>query len=1274
MLPILVLLALEYSPWRAALSFPLSSYLGFHTAVELIAMTMGLVCFGLLWLTPATAVRTSTVALACAVAAASGLDMLHMLSYAGMPALVTPSSPEKAIAFWLAGRSALALGVLVAAWAPLQRMESPGRRYLWLTLTLAATLGVSVLILLRPDDLPRTYLPGAGLTSFKVAFELVLVGINLLAAARLQRVAGRVGTPAVTLAVSAMFCAVAELCFASYASPSDMLNALGHVAKILAYAYLVRTAYLLSLRLPLARAGGLADALTASGNPTLICSELGTIHWVNPAFSQVTGYELGELRGRSLASLCRDDDSRWPEQQAAMASGRSWQGHVSMRRKDGSAYLDDRRLTPIRNALGHLNAYVMTGEDITEREAQARALAAGEERLRALLASAPDAVIVIDRAGTMLLVNEAAQLMFGHAREAMVGQNIRMLMPAEMAGLHDGHLERYAQTGDPRIIGRGRDVEGLHRDGRPLELHLTVGEACLPDGKVYIGFMRDIREQRQAQRALAEREQRYRALMDTAMDGVLLCDLEGRLVEVNDAYVRLSGYSRDELKRMKIVDLQAELDATGVAGRIRHVVQHGNMQFETRHRSKQGVVWPVEISVAHWAVDGGQLFIFARDLSSRKAAERALRESEERLALALRGTNDGLWDYDFLEQSLFLSPRWKEMLGYADPELPSQLDWVRRLLHPEDALSAHAAVSDLLAGRAGDRFEVELRLRHKAGHWVPVLCRGQLVRDESGQALRLIGTHQDLSERHRAEQSLRESEDKLRSLFELSPLGIAMCTMEGRLVEFNEAYRSLLGFDAATLRGMTYWELTPPEYVQAEAEQLEAVAHTGRYGPYEKEYLCADGSRVPVRMNGVRIELDGQPYLWSIAEDLTAQRRTEAERQAMQQQQMQSQKLEALGQLTGGIAHDFNNMLGGILGLASLGLERHIEDPDSKLAQYLREIVRTSERGRDLVAKMLAYVRTGEPTVSPPHALQPIVGEVCDLLRASLPEGVSLDCRCPEPVPPARISAVDLHQIVMNLVLNARDAVGPGGRIEVVLRHDRRAPSPPAHCSHCHQPLPGDCVVLEVRDNGPGIPPELLPRIFDPFFTTKAVGKGTGLGLASVTGLVHRAGGHVQAIAPAEGGTLMRMLLPAAGEAVAAPAPVPPVPLSLPAGGAVWVVDDDPAVLVFLTELLRENGFEVQAFGDPQPAIDALRAVKPRPDAHPVALITDQTMPGLSGAKLAQAALALLPGLPVVLCTGYSEHIDAESARTLGVRCFLRKPFDSQELLAALAGVLPEPR
>jgi PAS domain S-box-containing protein len=187
------------------------------------------------------------------------------------------------------------------------------------------------------------------------------------------------------------------------------------------------------------------------------------------------------------------------------------------------------------------------------------------------------------------------------------------------------------------------------------------------------------------------------------------------------------------------------------------------------------VVWPVEVTAA--SLGDGQLFVFARDLSERRAAAEALRESEERLALALRGTNDGLWDYDCWS-SVYLSPRWKEMLGYGEAELPSTADWVAPGARGRAERLHRAGRPAGRTGRGPLRAELP---RHKDGHWMPVLSVRQLVRDDAGQALRLIGTHQDLSERHRAEQSLRESEDKLRSLFE-SPLGIAMCTMEGRLV------------------------------------------------------------------------------------------------------------------------------------------------------------------------------------------------------------------------------------------------------------------------------------------------------------------------------------------------------------------------------------------------------------------------------------------------------------------------------------------------------------
>ncbi len=1270
LLPMLAVWALELTPMGESVHFPQLGYLGVHTVFEVLALSMGLLCFGLLWLTPSSARRTSTVALASAVAATAGLDLLHLLSYAGMPDMVTPSSPEKAIAFWLAGRLCLSMGLLVAAWAPTGRLTHDGQRLAWLGGMLGFAALASGVILWHPDWLPRTFVPGLGLTGLKAGIELGLALVNLSVVLRLRGLTRQLGLPATTLAVAAAFTAAAELCFATYGSPSDLLNGLGHVAKIASYVYLVRTAYLLALWQPLERAGGLADALEASASPTLICDAQGLIRWINPAFVRSTGFTLEDLKEQALTRLQREGDGpAWVALTAALAEGRPWQGHVRMPRRDGGEYLDDRRLTPIRDAQDHLKGFVMTGDDITERERQAHALATGEERMRALLGSAPDAVVVIDLQGQIQLVNQATERMFGYGWSELVGQNVRLLMPPSATGPHDEHLRQFVQSGQARIIGTGREVEGQHRDGHALQLHLTVSEALLPEGRVFIGFMRDTSEQRKAQQALVEREQRYRALMDTAMDGVFICDLEGRFLEVNDAYVQRSGYAREELLRLRIADLQAELATAEVADRIHAIVQQGHLQFESWHRSKQGQPWPVEISAAHWGAGDGQLFVFARDLTPRKAAERALRDSEERLALALRGANDGLWDYGFAERSLYLSSRWKEILGSPETVLPSTVEQVRQRLHPEDALRAHAAVADVLSGRDGDRFEVELRMRHQDGHWVPVLLRGQLVRDEDGAAVRMIGTLQDLTERRRAEQALRENEDKLRNLFELSPLGIALSTMDGRLVEFNEAFRRLTGYESQALKALSYWDLTPAEYARAEAEQLQAVAHTGRYGPYDKEYIRADGSRVPLRFNGVRIELAGQPYLWSIVEDLSIQRRMEAEREVLQQQQMQSQKLEALGHLTGGIAHDFNNMLAGIMGLASLGLERQLADTDGKLAQYLREIVRTSERGRDLVAKMLAYVRTEEAGPVQARDLSPVVAEICELLRSSLPSSIHFSPRCDAGVPPVSMSAVDMHQIVMNLVVNARDAIGQHGHIELSFSVQDLGDTV---CTNCHQHLQGPCVVLEVRDDGLGISPDVLPKIFDPFFTTKEVGKGTGLGLASVIGLVHRAGGHMRVLTPPEGGTVMQVMLPPASTAPV-PEPVPLRPVQLQGGESVWVVDDDAAVLVFLTELLRERGFEVTAFADPRKALEALQALgrEGAQAPRPVALITDQTMPGMSGAELSRAVLAVLPGLPVVLCTGYSEHIDAESAQALGVRCFLRKPFDSQELLAALADVLP---
>lgn len=1256
---------------------PQLHYLAVHSVFETSALIFAALTFSLLWMAPNQVRTPGLTVLAVSLAGAAALDFLHMLSYDGMPALVTGASVEKGIAFWLVGRAFMAIGLLAVAFMSGNRYDHV-IRFRGVILCVGGMIAAVAawVVLWHPTWLPATYVPGHGLTAFKVLSEVALIVALLFAAWRLHKRSTLEQSPAIAaLAVASALAATGELCFASYSSASDIINALGHIAKIFAYWYITRAAYLITVREPLSNAGGLADALQSTLNPALICNVDGRIRWANKAFLSAYGCSIDSIVGMSMFDQeVPGSEAAWRDMRAAMQAGVGWKGLLNAQKCDGTIFVDDRSVTPMRDPSGALSGFVVLGDDITERERVAAELRTSEERLRLLLKSAPDAVIVIGEKGLVLMANPAVQRMFGYAPEEVVGNNVSMLMPPDVARQHDGFLGKYLESGTPKIIGSGRDVVAQRKDGSALHMHLTVGTAQMPYGKVFIGFMRDISDRIQAQLDLADREARYRALMDTAMDGVWITSMNGRLLAVNDAYCLKSGYTREELLKLHIQDLESQQSVSEVHERIARLQVRGYDAFETRHRTKSGSEWPVEITVTYWPNGNGQLFVFARDLTERHASALALRQSEERFELALRGTNDGLWDRDLVNDTLYFSPRWKEMLGYADHELPNTRETFNALLHPGDALVVQLTLDDIIAGRSADRVELEIRLRHKSGRWVPVLSRGQLVRDADGMPIRFIGTNQDLTERQQAEAALRASEDKLRNLFELSPLGIALCTLDGRLKDFNEAYRVISGHSREVLLNMSYWDLTPIEYMRSEAMQLEHLHRDRRYGPYEKEYVHVDGRRVPVRLNGVRIDLDGEPHIWSIVEDLTESRRLEAERHAMQAQQMQSQKLEALGHLTGGVAHDFNNMLAGIMGLANLGLERFISDKEGKLAQYLREIVRTSERGRDLVSKMLAYVRTEEPAHAGVRDLVPLLEEMCSILKSSIPATIDVTCTYEEDLPLVRIASVDMHQIVMNLVINAKDAAGSQGRIDIHLHRQHVVID---SCIDCQSQFSGDFVVLDVSDNGPGIPDDVLPNIFNPFFTTKEVGRGTGLGLSSVIGLVHKAGGHMQVMRVQPHGTTMRVLLPAA-EATAEVLEEPvAVSTSFRGGNAsLWVVDDDPAVLVFLTELLREHGFGVTGFADPRHAVNALDdAVRSGDSAKlPVALVTDQTMPSMTGSELASVFLQHCPGLPVILCTGYSELIDGQATRSLGITHFLRKPFDSRDLLSAIESALASRR
>lgn len=482
----------------------------------------------------------------------------------------------------------------------------------------------------------------------------------------------------------------------------------------------------------------------------------------------------------------------------------------------------------------------------------------------------------------------------------------------------------------------------------------------------------------------------------------------------------------------------------------------------------------------------------------------------------------------------------------------------------------------------------------------------------------------------------------------------------GRMLEVNAALAAMSGHTQAELLAMTVRDL---EISTPEAVFAERVAHihtTGR-ALVTTRHRHKDGHDYPVEISLTRNP--DTDHFYAFVRDISERQNAEVSQRGLERQLQHSQKVQALGQLTGGIAHDFNNILAAIHGYANLALTRLVPDKESKLARYLKEVVGASERGRDLIAKLLTFTRTqadGEVQVIDPADT---VKEVVAMLRPSIPPGVALTTHV-DGAGQVCVSPGELNQVLVNLVINARDAIEGRGKIDI---HLHRVAGESGVCAASHAPFAGDFLALDVSDSGSGIPPAAMPHLFEPFFTTKGVGKGTGLGLPMVHGILRRAGGFVTVTSAPGHGTRFRLLFP---PVTTAPAPRP-APAQAPSGqpGAgqwVWVLDDQPAVGRFLAEWLAGEGYRVQTFDTPQRLLGALHT----PGAQVHALVTDQSMPGMTGLELATQLQRLRPGLPVFLCSGFADGIDPAASRAAGVRQVFAKPVDTDALRGALSQAL----
>ncbi|HEY8245359.1 MAG TPA: PAS domain S-box protein, partial [Casimicrobiaceae bacterium] len=635
----------------------------------------------------------------------------------------------------------------------------------------------------------------------------------------------------------------------------------------------------------------------------------------------------------------------------------------------------------------------------------------------------------------------------------------------------------------------------------------------------------------------------------------------------------------------------------------------------------------------------------------------ALRSSEEQYRAIFNASTDALvlWDADYRRVDVNAAYErlygWTrdEVIGraYEHPAYPSEyarqrLDLVRRAL-------------------AGEACHAELEAIRKNGERIPTEFRA-IPFEHLGRP-HVLTIARDITERKAAEHALRASEEQYRAIFNTAVDGLALCDPAGRIVDVNQAFVRMTGLGRGDLVGRDCATVVADEIADACRIQFEHALN-GEPCRAEVRMKRAGVGEFDVEVRAVAMHYRDRPHVLVTARDLSAEREAERARQALESQLRQSQKMEAIGHLTGGIAHDFNNLLTTILGYVTLAAET-VQDPKSR--RYLGEARTASERARDLIAQMLTFSRgrRGDPR---PIALAEVAGEVIRLLRSSFPSTVAIATEVEPSLPAVVADPVQVEQVVLNLCINARDAIASRGEIRV---HIGRARIAGMSCASCRAPVAGDFVEMAVEDTGPGISAVVQERMFDPFFTTKDAGQGTGMGLSTVHGIVHEHGGHVVYETGRDGGARFRILLPARADTKADPSATHREPEMFPRAalvGRVMVVDDEPAVAGFVGDLLSEWGMSPRVFHDPRAALAALRA-----DPQAVDLVlSDQTMPGMTGLDLARACRDV-PGAPrVVLYTGYAEKVSRGALDASGVVALVRKPIDPPALFATLRTHLRE--
>lgn len=978
------------------------------------------------------------------------------------------------------------------------------------------------------------------------------------------------------------------------------------------------------------------------------------IIWANRAAAESIGLAPEHLVGRLCDELWHQHTQKCADcpVRQAWKTGQPQEAEITL--PGGRVGL--MRACPVRDGEGELAGVVEVVLEITQRRRMEEALRQSEERYRQIFAHSPLGILHFDPNGVIVDCNDKLAEIMGSSREALLGFNLLKevrddaMRGAVLAALR-GEIGQYEGT---YLSVTGNKLTPM----RVLYSCITSEAGELLGG---VGIIEDITERQRAAETLRDSEQRYRLLVNTVPAVIFKGYLDWTVDFFDDKIEELTGYKKEEFnsRQRKWSDVILPEDLEGCRRAFVQSLKTDKAYVREYHiRHKEGHIL--------WIHDRGQIICDPEgnvdhisgvffDITSHKLNEEALHESEARFrnlleyipGISIQGYGtDGIVRY--------WNKASEEVYGYTAAEAIGKN--LGDLIIPADLKPLFQQGLELgaQATKSGEFMPPgEVLLLHKDGSLVPVYSIHTVVCQENQPPL-MFSFDVDLSERKRAEEALKESEERFRLLFEYAPDAYFLHDSQGNLISGNQAAEHLVGYRREELIGknLLTLPLVAPEQKPLVVKLLSQVTRGQPIGPVEFRVTRKDGVEVLVEIRSYPVTFRGQPLVLGIARDITARRK-------MEEELSKASKLESLSLLAGGIAHDFNNLLHGILGNISLVLTMFREDSGNELYKRLSAAERACLQATDLTQQLLTFAKGGSPVKKPTVIAGLLKDSTSFALRGS---NVRSEFSLPPDLWPVEVDEGQINQLIHNLIINADQAMPEGGTIRVSAENITVTDGSAMSLKE------GRYVKISIRDQGIGIPKHYLGKIFDPYFTTKQ--KGSGLGLATSYSIIKNHGGHIAVDSEMDVGTTFDVYLPAAEQRT--PSAQRIQERIITGQGRILVMDDEELVREVVGRMLEQIGYEAAFARDGHEAIELYRKAKAAGQPF-TAVIMDLTIPGgMGGAEAVQILRKFDPGMKAIVSSGYADTTMSANFREYGFNAIIPKPYKLIRLSETLHQVIAE--